>query len=141
MDLQAALQSHTPDEAAAFVGWLVLQAGDADIDPGLEPHLVRFVGLVGLTPDLGPEQRQAKVERWFAQHPLPLALLTAFHASAAAIEAGTADATTGSARAATTLLGTAPSSIPVGHGGPAPGTLRGGLAGLIQSRGEQAKKP
>ncbi len=134
MDVLTALQAHSADDAAAFVGWLMLQAGDVEVDKGFEPHLLRFVSLVGLTADLTAEQRQHKVDVFFAQRPLPPDLLEAFQAMAQAIQAETAASATDNARAASAILGTATSNVPVGHAGAVAGTMRGGLAGLVQAR-------
>lgn len=137
MDLLTALKDRDPTDAATCVGWLVLLAGDVDLDPGLEPHLVRFMSLAGLTAAQTPEQRQAAVEQWFAQHAVAPDLLALFQASVDAVQAGTAAATNDGGRAAAALLGSVASSTPVGHGERPAGTLRGGLAGLVQARSKR----
>lgn len=141
LSLPEILADCSPDDAAAFVGYLVLEAGDdAEIDPALETHVARFISLAGLAnPDLDDEGRQAAVDAFFRAHPIPVELEQAFGAHVEAIGAGLARGAAREQRAATSLLGASGDLTPVGQTR-VEGAMRGGVAGLLQARSSTRKK-
>ena len=128
------------DDAAAFVGYLILLAEpDALRDDAITPHLERFAQLVGFAAGDTVEVRQGRVDAFFAARrldPSLEALLAA--ATAGVIDEGNARASA-TAAAAQALLGTTSTNIPVGHVRD-PAAQRGGLAGLLQARLSAPKK-
>lgn len=141
IDVEAILAGASADDAAAFVGFLVLQAGDgAELNPTLAPHLARFIALAGLAaPGLDGEARQAAVDAFFQAHPVSVSLQTAFDTHVAAVVAGVARSEATVQRAAADLLGASPDLTPVGQTR-VPGTMPGGAAGLLAARTKEWKQ-
>jgi hypothetical protein len=135
IDVEALLERAPAEDAAAFVGFLMLQAGeDAELNPALEPHVARFIELAGLAaPDLDDDARQQAVDAFFEAHPVSEALQAAFDAHLAAVSAGVSRGEAQTERAAAELLGASKDLMPVGQAR-VPGTMRGGAAGILAAR-------
>lgn len=147
--LYEALVHVAADDAAAFVGYLVLLAEpDALRDDAITPHLERFAQLAGFAANDTLEARQDRVDAFFAAYfarrrfdPSLEALLA--NATATIVDEAQTRASAVAevtASAARTLLGTTSTNIPVGHVRD-PQAQRGGLAGLLQARLSAPKKP
>lgn len=125
------LKDYSQLEQAGFVAHLVMLVGpDAELDAAQEQLLVVFAQEAGLSPEQTPEQRQARVEAFYEQHPIPEELLDLLDDVTQDVESEEAEA---AASAAKNLGGTETSKIPVG-GQRVAGTFGGGAAGLMAAR-------
>ncbi len=137
-ELLQRLAERPPDVRADFVGHLAFQVVD-DVDPAALPpdvqrDLARFIERVGFEEDDDAHETRARIDRHFRAHPVDAELLQMFanldEAIAADAQADAAD----QGRAASEVLGAQASIQPVGAAGRAPGTMGGGLAGLLAAR-------
>ena len=127
-----ALSPYSRDEQAGFVAHLAIVAGAADLlDATLEELLQHFVEVTGLRDAISDEERHARIDAFYAQVPIPAGLLALLDTTTAVLESEGAEQAHRAARRLTGEL----LLEPVGNTR-IPGTIGGGIAGLLATRGK-----
>lgn len=133
-----ALAQKPSDVRADFVGHLVMNVVDevdvAALPKEMRADLERFIDRAGFAEGDTDAATRARIDAHFSVHALDADLVRLLDALEGAIAATDAAQAGDQARAASEALGGAASLRPVGAGGRQPGTLAGGLMGLVTAR-------
>lgn len=130
----SALAESPADERADFIGHLVFRVmDDPDVDalePAMRADLDHFIELVGFEEEDDETATVDRMEKYFAARPLSERLVRLFDALSRGLAAESAGTSTAQA---SEFLGQGKANVPVG-GERKPGTMAGGLQGLVQAR-------